>query len=271
MPSPFFPGMDPYLEHPTLWHDVHLELIHAIRAALVPQVAPRYFVAVETVELFEPSAELGAGFGPVIPRTLIGQPDVAIAGQPQSLPAPPISGAPAAVLERPITVQLPALDRIRERYLEIRDATTYEVITVIEILSPTNKRPGEDRRQYGRKRRQVLDALTNLVEIDLLRDGEPMPMGPIPRSHYRILVSRGWERPDAKLYPFNLNEPIPEIPIPLREGETEPTLSLGELLAQVYDQVRYDLRIDYTAEPEPPLDPSMTAWSHNLLHQAGRR
>lgn len=80
---------------------------------------------------------------------------------------------------------------------------------------------------------------------------------PLPPSHYRLLVSRGWERPQAQLYPFNLNEPIPEIPIPLRAGETEPTLNLGQALAKVYDEVRYDLRIDYTAEPEPPLDPAL--------------
>ncbi len=144
-------------------------------------------------------------------------------------------------------------------------------MTVIEVLSPTNKRPGPERQRYERKRREVLDALTNLVEIDLLRGWEPMPMGAIPASHYRILVSRGWERPRAQLYPFNVNEPIPEIPIPLREGEEEPPLALGELLNQVYDQVRYDLRIDYTAEPEPPLDPAVAAWSHELLRKAGLR
>jgi len=171
----------------------------------------------------------------------------------------------------PHTFELPLPDRVRERYLEIRDTATHEVVTVVELLSPTNKQPGENRHQYERKRRQVLDSLTSLVEVDLLRAWEPMPMAPIPPSHYRILVSRGWERPKAQLYPFNLNEPIPEIPIPLRPGESEPTLSLGELLSQVYEQVRYDLRIDYTAEPEPPLDPAVSAWSHGLLRQANLR
>lgn len=259
MPSPF-PGMDPYLEHPAVWPDVHFELIHAIRATLAPKVAPRYYLAVEA-RTYIVTAE---------PRAFLGRPDVAVVRQLREPPAP-FGGAPAAVLERPIAVELPVLDQVRERYLEIRDTATHEVITVIEILSPTNKRPGEDRRQYEQKRRQVLNALTNLVEIDLLRGWEPMPMGPLPSSHYRILVSREWERPKAQLYPFNLNESIPEIPIPLRADDTEPTLALGDLLAQVYDQVRYDLRIDYAAEPEPPLEPSTAAWSNDLLQQAGRR
>ncbi len=98
-----------------------------------------------------------------------------------------------------------------------------------------------------------------------------MPIGSLPASHYRILVSRGWERPKAQLYPFNVNEPIPEIPIPLREGEEELTLALGELLTRVYDEVRYDLRINYKVEPEPPLDPALAIWAHQVLTEAGLR
>ena len=260
MPSPF-PGMDPYLEHPALWPDVHLELIRAIRANLVPKVAPRYYVAVEQ-RTYVIAAD---------PHTFIGRPDVAVAGPPEGPSEPPAGPTAVAVVERPVTVELPLPDRVRQRYLEIRDVETHEVVTVIEVLSPTNKRPGPERQRYERKRREVLDALTNLVEIDLLRGWEPMPMGAIPASHYRILVSRGWERPRAQLYPFNVNEAIPEISIPLREGEEEPTLALGELLNQVYDQVRYDLRIDYTAEPEPPLDPAVAVWAHELLCKAGLR
>lgn len=260
MSSPF-PGMNPYLEQPSLWPDVHLELIRAVRATLAPQVAPRYYVGVEE-RTYVVAVE---------PRTYVGRPDVAAIDLSKTPSGAPAGSSPAAVLERPIPVELPLPDRVRQRYLEVRDATTHEVVTAIEVLSPVNKRPGEGREQYERKRRQVLGSLTSLVEIDLLRAWDPMPMNPVPSSHYRILVSRGWERPQAQLYPFNLNEPIPEIPIPLRAEETEPTLNLGPALAKVYDEVRYDLRIDYTAEPEPPLDPALAAWAHELLQQVGLR
>ena len=46
MPTPF-PGMNPYLEHPTLWHDVHFGMIASIRDASVPLLRPRYRVLVE--------------------------------------------------------------------------------------------------------------------------------------------------------------------------------------------------------------------------------
>lgn len=265
MPSPF-PGMDPYLEQPSLWPDAHFNLIHAIQVSLAPQVAPRYYVGVEE-RTYVVAVE---------PRTYVGRPDVAAIDLSRNPPGEPAGrfraeGPPAAVLERPIAVELPVPDRVRQRYLEVRDATTREVVTTIEVLSPVNKRPGEGREQYERKRRQVLSSLTSLVEIDLLRAWEPMAMAPVPWSHYRILVSREWERPEAQLYPFNVNEPIPEIPIPLRPDEREPNLNLGRALAKVYDEVRYDLRIDYTAEPEPPLDPDLARWAHELLQQAGLR
>jgi hypothetical protein len=253
--------MDPYLERPSLWPDVHLGLIRAVQAALAPQVAPRYYVAVEERTYI----------AAIEPLTYLGRPDVAIISQPWFPPAPPLSGPPRAVLERPVIVELPVTEEVRERYLEVREAATHAVVTVVEILSPANKRPGEGRRQYEEKRNRVLEPRTSLVEIDLLRGGEPLPMGWMPTSHYRILVGRGWERPRARLYPFNVNEPIPEIPIPLQRGEAEPTLNLGELLAQIYDQVRYDLRIDYTAEPDPPLDTDTAAWARSLLNQAQRR
>ncbi|MFQ5859609.1 MAG: DUF4058 family protein, partial [Anaerolineae bacterium] len=249
------------LERPTIWPDVHFELIRAIRATLVPKVAPRYYLGVEE-RIYVLAVD---------PHTFVGRPDVAAIDLSHAPSLAPAGSSSAAVLERPMTVELPVPDRVRERYLEVRDATTHEVVTSIEVLSPTNKQTGEGRQQYERKRQQVLDSLTSLVEIDLLRAWEPMPMHPIPSSHYRLLVSRGWERPKAQLYPFNLNEPIPEIPIPLRAAEEEPTLALSALLTKVYDEVRYDLRIDYTAEPEPPLDPAVAAWSHELLQEAGRR
>ena len=46
MPTPF-PGMDPYLERPNLWSNVHQSLITAIRDFLTPRLRPRYFVAVK--------------------------------------------------------------------------------------------------------------------------------------------------------------------------------------------------------------------------------
>jgi hypothetical protein len=161
---------------------------------------------------------------------------------------------------------------MRETYLEVRETGTDYVVTVLECLSPTNKRPGRGRRIYEDKRVDVLASRTHLVEIDLIRAGEPMPiMGNGRASDYRILVSRGDCRPNATLYAFGVHQPIPTFPLPLKPGDQEPTVDLGSLLHNLYDQASYDLRLDYTGAPDPPLSPAAAAWADQLLRQKGLR
>ncbi len=260
MPCPF-PGMDPYLEHPGLWPDVHHGLIEALRDALAPMLRPRYRVAIEQ-RVYVADVE-----GPFF----LGRPDVSVLDV--KSPARTTAGAPAPVaVVEPVPVEVPLPDRQREGYLEVRDVTTSEVVTVLELLSPTNKHPGEGRRLYKEKRRQVLGTRTHLVEVDLLRGGEPMTMWGDGRGrHYRILVSRSERRPRADLYAFDLPQPIPPFPLPLREGDEEPTVDLGALLHDLYDRAGYDLAVDYTSEPVPPLEDADAAWVDKLLREKGLR
>ncbi len=259
-----FPGMDPYLEHPNLWPEVHTRLIVTLADTLGPAVRPRYRVAVE------PRTYIAL----VNPQSYIGRPDVGLV-QPQSSDAAKYE-AGTATTTRPRRAQLPMPEEIRERYLEVRDVKTGELITVVEILSPTNKRPGEGRRQYEDKRVQVLGSRTHLVEIDLLRGGDPMSMhiqdnGQPTDYHYRILISRSDQRPNAEVYTFSVREPIPVFPLPLRKDDTEPALDLGEALHKVYDRAGYDLAINYNTDPVPPLEEADAAWAAQLLREAGLR
>jgi len=152
----------------------------------------------------------------------------------------------------------------KQRYLEVRDQVSGEAITVIEILSPTNKR--SHRREYLEKRLEILGSETNLVEIDLLRAGAPMPMtGKTPDTHYRILISRAWERPYAEALLFNIPQPIPDVPIPLRQGEEEAIVPLNRLLHEIYDEGGYDLMLNYSRPPDNPLDSATAAWAAKLL------
>lgn len=251
MPTPF-PGMDPYLEKPGLWKQVHTDLIVDIRRHLAPLVRPKYQVAIEQRNFLS----LSAG------DPLVGEPDVLViapAGRPIEL----TRTAVAPVMNGSYTVALPEPERVVERYLEVRDVETGEVITVIEILSPSNKL--EDRKRYERKRLRVLASMTNLVEIDLLRSGKPMEMtGNFPQTHYRILVSRALQRPRGQVFPCSLRQPIPDIPIPLRPGEDEPRLPLNEILHRLYESAGYDLFIDYQQPPTPPLAEEDAAWARQL-------
>jgi hypothetical protein len=157
---------------------------------------------------------------------------------------------------------------VRETYLEVRTVPAGEVVTVLEILSPANKRPGMGRRTYFEDREITLSRPTNLLEIDLLREGEPMPMrGASAVSDYRIVVSRPRRRPKAEFIAFSVRDPIPSFPLPLRRGDEEPMVELSRVLHALYDRVSYDLRIDYGKEPVPPLAGEDAEWAATLVRR----
>jgi hypothetical protein len=249
--------MDPYLERRGIWEQVHTNLIVDIQRFLTRLLRPRYHVGIEerTYLSVLPSDDQNTGM-----------PDVLIAAS----PVPPSAVAPAAAVAdsvalTPVVAQLPMPEEVKERYLEIRTVPDQEVITVIEILSPTNKITREGREVYEKKRLKVLGSLTHLVEIDLLRVGQPFPMKVPRRSDYHLVVSRSWRRPYADVYLFSVRDHIPDLPIPLRPGEEEPVVPLNRILHAVYDQGGYDLIIDYRQSPEPPLSEADAAWAAQVL------
>ena len=155
------------------------------------------------------------------------------------------------VLEAPAEVQLPALDVERVAFLEVRDRRGRELVTVIELLSPSNKRPGDDRSQYLAKRREILRSTAHLVEIDLLRGWTPMPAEDRPEGDYSVLVSRAERRPAAEFWPIRLRDRLPVIPIPLRPTDPDGQIDLQDVLHQAYDGPGYEKFI-YDGSPEPP-------------------
>lgn len=253
MPSPF-PGMDPWIEHPGLWPDVHERLIIAIADHLGPILRPRYYVAVgiHSYVITQP-----------VEPSHIRYPDVMIVDTPQ---AEPVATTIGANLAQPVVVTVPVPEPVEESYLEVRETASGKVITAIEVLSPTNKRPGEGRETYESKRLEIFRSRTHLVEIDLLRDWPPMPFWGNGRgSHYRILVRRGERRMQANLYAFTVRDPIPRLPLPLQKGDVEPAVDLKPLLDSLYAKASYDLRVDYNKPPVPPLSDEDAQWAAQVL------
>jgi Protein of unknown function (DUF4058) len=248
--------MNPYLESPAWWPGVHARLIVAIANALENSLSMDYIVAVEK-RVYQITPE---------DSILIGIPDAAIVQQSGKTPLTEGGTATMVRSTEAITVTLPMPEEVKEGYLEIRDVATGEVITTIEVLSPTNKRTGIGRNTYKAKRQAVLGSRTHLVEIDLLREGVGMDVvGALPASDYRILVSKSDDRPNGWLYAFDLTQPIPVIAIPLRSGEADIRLDMQELLNRVYEQARFGLSIDYSKPPEPPLREDLQDWATGLI------
>jgi Protein of unknown function (DUF4058) len=264
MPSPF-PGMDPFLEEPGLWPDVHHEIISEARAQLGAQLVPKYYVRIE--ERVYISDENDPGRDVMVP-------DVRIAARPgwEDRPFEPRGGTAVEIAE-PIVVTTLIDEEIREARLEIVDREQRLVVTVIELLSPTNKVPGSrGRASFEQKRQEVMNSPSHFVEIDLLRGGVGVrTRETLPPCEYLVHLSRNSKRPKALAWPIRLSQRLPVIPIPLHAGDPDARLDLQAVLTTAYDRARYDLSIDYTRDPVPPLPPEWAAWTDRLLKEKGLR
>jgi hypothetical protein len=174
--------------------------------------------------------------------------------------------------------QLSKDEPITRRHIEIRDHSTGDqVVTVLEIVTPVDKRNPESRAPYKWTQRDSVDGGFNLIEVDLVRSGEHVispPENSIPRNHRTGLyasVRSAVKAPRAELYPISLDASLPAIAIPLRSTDQDIRLDLQALLTQAYDRGRYAATIDYTQDPDPALPPSPAEWADGLLRTAGRR
>ena len=256
--STLFPGMDPYLERRGLWEDVHTRLIVAIADALEEVIHPKYRASVEQRTYLSVLAS----------EARTGRSDVAIAlnearERYEVRPAASNSGFHIA--------ELPMPEEMLEHYLEIRRTEHDEVVTVIELLSPTNKTTREGRAEYEKKRMKILQSDTHLVEIDLIRAGQPFPFTlqnkVNPVSDYRITISRAQQRPQANVYLFSLREIIPDFQIPLLRGDVEPTLFMNQILHSLFERAHYAGLVGYDKPLTPPLSAADTVWFATLLQK----
>jgi hypothetical protein len=253
--------MDPWLEDPELWPNVHNSLIIAIRDVLSPRLRPRYFVDVESRTTVLTATD----------QDHLYRPDVKI--RTADIRLPDRQGG-VAVVERvtaePFHVIMPMPDdEIEETFLTIKELPSRQHVTTIEVLSPTNKKTKRARAEYLEKRRELLGSGVNFVEIDLLRSGRPMPPQRAElSSDYRILIFRPRRGREIHLYGFSYRMEIPQIPVPLLPQEPEPSLDLNGILHALYERASYDLTIDYRQPPAPRLRKADRAWAAAIIAQA---
>lgn len=263
MPSPF-PGMDPYLEAPRNWHHFHNDLAAEIQSALNGGLDPRYVAWLTTYATYE---VLG------IAEVRAIEPDVSV----WERPAPHAEGGIAvATLAPPAPVQSAIPMEVPHRLyrVEVRDVATERLVTVIEILSRSNKRPGHRAyRDYDRKRDAILNSSAHLLEIDLLREGERRPLEPqVPGAPYYVLLSRAGRRPAVDVWPIQLRDPLPALPVPLLAPDPDARLDLAAVVRSVYDRGPYRRVIDYRQPPPPPaLSETEVAWVDAYLRERGLR
>jgi hypothetical protein len=240
--------MDPYLEG-SLWTSIHAQLSAEIARQLAPKLRPRYVALMNeyfVMEVPESVAVVTTGI----------YPDVAVA---ERKPQWSESGG-AAITDAPLRLLTIMPERVPHVTVEIRDTAKRELVTAIEVLSPTNKR-AEGRREYLTKRQRILLSTAHLIEIDLLRKGQPIPMQqPLPKKPYFVFLSRAELRPLTDVWPIDLNEPLPIVPVPLLPGDPDVELDLQQAFNHIYE-LGYDLIVDYNRPPEIPLERTDDTWA----------
>jgi hypothetical protein len=251
--------MDPYLEG-SLWTTVHFSLAAEIIRQLAPRLQPRYLVLPAERFVME-SPESVAVVTPSI------YPDVGIA---QAVKVAP-KGNGGAVATAPLRLTTIIPTPVPHVTIEIRDTAKRQLVTAIELLSPTNKR-GDGRHEYLTKRRQILLSSAHLMEIDLLREGHRVPMQEaLPAAPYFVFLSRAENRPVTEVWPIAFDQPLPTVPIPLLPGDADVLLDLQATFTAVYDLLGYNLAVDYHQPPELPLKGPAAQWADEMLRSAGLR
>ncbi len=272
MPSPF-PGMDPYLEQRALFPDLHDGFVAYFREALQARLPEPYY------------AVIGSRLWVEMSQREIG-PDVHVLeglnGGSKSNGGPAVGSAEnggglAIALQtrtEPVLITVPH-DEFRETFVEIYSRREQErLVTVVELLSHSNKAPGEKGRElYLRKQQELLDSQTHLVEIDLLRAGEhstAVPLDYLRRRcgefDYHVCMHQFHHFEDFLVYPFRLEDTLPEIGVPLLPGDGGVAVDLQVVFNRCYDAGPYRRRVRYRdTQPEPALDEPRAAWAKQRL------
>jgi hypothetical protein len=260
MPSPF-PGIDPYIESQGYWPDFHQRLMTYACDALNDHLPETYEARLgEQLRLVDREEPVARTFLPVV--AILESGGIRAGG----------SRDEGGVLTlEPVTLELPSieLEEVRDLWIEIRRRPERELVTAIEILSPTNKQ-GMGYRDYLAKRSELIHQPIHVVELDLLIRGQRLPMKQaLPPGDFYAIVSRAERRRKSEVFAWTVRQPLPQIPIPLRAPDPDVTLNLSELFAEAYRKGRYVRALDYGAGLDLPLPLDEKTWAEGIARGSG--
>lgn len=241
MASPF-PGMDPYLEG-EMWQEFHDRLANQISVQLLPHLQPKYVALLAKRYVIDRGA---VGVLGLPPEQRVVYPDVHVVKIGEAAAVYTAVTPPTIELNSDMDEEVPILS------LEIRDVAERRLVTVIEILSPVNKR-GDGAREYLDRRHDLLRTRTHLLEIDLLRRGGRIPLeGRYPVAPYYVYLSRFTNRPKTAVWAIQLRDKLPVVPVPLLPPDEDVPLDLQTAVAACFNLVGYERLLNYHEPPPPP-------------------
>lgn len=223
--------MDPFIES-SHWRSFHLSFLARMKDALAVQLPERYVVFAE-----ENVVANDLVFG--VRKDYV--PDLGIIEG--SVPSEGLTPLKVSTVEvTPPQLVLPLLE-VKQRTLTIRNARSSELVTAIELLSPTNKKGERD--QYLRKRQNLLRNQVNLVELDFLRGGKAvLTPDEVVVKTYQIISTDAISRV-VKFWSVGMDEPLPSVSVPLLPEDDLLVLNLQSLFEREYKLSMYSRSINY--------------------------
>lgn len=139
-----------------------------------------------------------------------------------------------------------------EEYVEIINNGDSRLVTLIDVVSPTNKTTAVGREAYLSTRRQAKGARANVVEIDLVLQGRPTldySRDGLPHWDYAITVTRAPKPERYEIYTSTLQKSLPRFRLPLESTDRDAVLDLQSIFGRCYDRVGFGSHIDYDRVP----------------------
>jgi hypothetical protein len=155
-----------------------------------------------------------------------------------------------------------------EDYIEIRQRSDDRLIALVDVVSPANKQTTAGRSAYLDMRREGKNANANLVEIDLVLQGQPTleySRDGLPDWDYAVTVSRSTQPERYEIYTSTLQKRLPRFRLPLASNDRDTVLDLQIAFTRCYDQGGFASKIEYSRDPTTPLSEEDRRWLDELL------
>jgi hypothetical protein len=249
--------MDPFIEATGIWQSFDHALITACHDQLNERLPENYVAAMEErVVAIESRLEA--------PRLQL-EPDIHVIHDPTARASSSTPSVVATLQPQSIPQDVEWLDEPHQLFIEIYHLPERELVTDIEVLSPTNKRGGEDRVLYLARRRSLLRRGVNLVEIDLLLAGERLTLSaPLPLGDYYAYVTKAESSRRCDVFFWSLRDKLPTLPVPLRTGDGEVGLDLAAAVERAYERGRYGQVLNYNQSPAA-VPPGQREWLKGIV------
>jgi hypothetical protein len=161
-------------------------------------------------------------------------------------------------------------DEHHEDYIEIRQRSDSRLVTLVDLVSPANKLSPQGRTAYLDKRREGRAVNANLVEVDLVLQGQPTleySRDGLPEWDYAVTVTRSTQPERYEIYTATLQKRLPRFRLPLASDDRDTVLDLHTAFTRCYEQGDFGARIDYTRDPSTVLSDEDRRWLHDVLKQ----